>query len=258
MRARAQKRIWRAGAATLLCLVLPVFLLCHAAAAVGIDVSVPCSLTIEDKYEEMPLPGVPFSIYRVAAISGTGAFDLLPEFAASGETVNGLTEASQWKELAERMEAWAGAQGISALARQETDEAGKTTFTGLEAGLYLVVGESISLGGRIYDSAPFLLSLPHLNATGDDWDYHVTTEPKNEAADEPSGPDEPSDEPDDPDIPDEPGGPDEPHDPDVPDKPGIPQTGQLKWPVPVLTAAGVLLIALGLWMTRRKQEDEDG
>ena len=35
------------------------------------------------------------------------------------------------------------------------------------------------------------------------------------------------------------------------------QTGQLKWPVPVLTAAGALLILLGVWLKRREEEKAD-
>lgn len=33
------------------------------------------------------------------------------------------------------------------------------------------------------------------------------------------------------------------------------QTGQLNWPVPVLTAAGLLLLAAGIWLGRRRKEN---
>ncbi len=64
--------------------------------------------------------------------------------------------------------------------------------------------------------------------------------------------------PDDTDIPDEPvpGGPTEPdpgeHIPDgpVPLGPMLPQTGQLWWPAPLLIAAGLLLIVMGLLRRR--------
>lgn len=35
------------------------------------------------------------------------------------------------------------------------------------------------------------------------------------------------------------------------------QTGQLNWPVPVLTGAGALLLAMGLWTRKRSRNDED-
>lgn len=59
------------------------------------------------------------------------------------------------------------------------------------------------------------------------------------------------------DIPDEPTpiGPGTPDKPTEPEKPSLPQTGQLWWPVPVLIAAGLLSIVIGL-IRRRGAEDE--
>lgn len=71
----------------------------------------------------------------------------------------------------------------------------------------------------------------------------------------PGSPDTP-DQPDKPDQPNKPGQPDKsdqsggPEQPDTPQRPTLPQTGQLWWPVPMLAAAGLLLIAAGL--LRRK------
>lgn len=42
-----------------------------------------------------------------------------------------------------------------------------------------------------------------------------------------------------------------PTNPDKPDKPDLPQTGQLWWPVPVMFAAGLMLIIIGLLIRRR-------
>lgn len=62
-------------------------------------------------------------------------------------------------------------------------------------------------------------------------------------------PDEPPPEGPPPETPDEPDGPDIPEEP-VPTGPKLPQTGQLWWPVPALTAGGLLLIVLGLLRRR--------
>ena len=61
-------------------------------------------------------------------------------------------------------------------------------------------------------------------------------------------PDQP-DNPDNPDIPDEPPplGPG-----DQPGEPTLPQTGALWWPVPLLAAAGLLLLTAGLLLRRRE------
>ena len=54
-------------------------------------------------------------------------------------------------------------------------------------------------------------------------------------------------------MPDRPA-PDTPQQPEQPETPEerLPQTGQLRWPVPVLAAAGMGLLALGTRLIRRK------
>lgn len=60
--------------------------------------------------------------------------------------------------------------------------------------------------------------------------------------------------PDSPTIPDHPGDSEKPEDPTVPDKPSqpeLPQTGMLWWPVPILAAAGLVCLVIGI--IRRQQ-----
>lgn len=63
--------------------------------------------------------------------------------------------------------------------------------------------------------------------------------------------------PEGPGIPKDPEGPDipeTPKDPVVPKGPTLPQTGMLWWPVPVLAAAGILLIVVGCARGRKDEE----
>lgn len=94
--------------------------------------------------------------------------------------------------------------------------------------------------------------------------YHVTVSREGitfvvtNTADTPTPPETPvlPDSPDTPDQPDQPDKSDQsgrPGQPDTPQRPTLPQTGQLWWPVPMLAAAGLLLIAAGL--LRRKAGD---
>lgn len=55
-----------------------------------------------------------------------------------------------------------------------------------------------------------------------------------------------------PDYPDNPDNPDSPaaDTPTTPDKPKLPQTGQLWWPVPALTALGLILVVIGVIRSR--------
>lgn len=80
--------------------------------------------------------------------------------------------------------------------------------------------------------------------------------------DDPSGPSAPPNDPDDPSGPSAP--PDDPNDPSEPsappndpDGPGLPQTGQVWWPVPLLAAAGVLLLLIGAVLFARKEEPHE-
>lgn len=94
-------------------------------------------------------------------------------------------------------------------------QAGTVCFDGLPAGLYLIVQAESAPG---YEAIrPFLVLL-----TGDSEDSTVTAVPK-------MTPEEPSD-------------------------PRLPQTGQLKWPVPLLLAAGLLLCAAGVTLMLRGRQ----
>ncbi len=64
---------------------------------------------------------------------------------------------------------------------------------------------------------------------------------------------EETDNPVNPDDPEPPENPDNPENPDTPGQPILPQTGQLWWPVPVLLAAGLLLLCIGL--ARRRSDN---
>lgn len=81
--------------------------------------------------------------------------------------------------------------------------------------------------------------------------------------DDPDNPDNPN-HPDNPDNPDNPNHPDLPNTPDNPNNPSnpnppsdtkLPQTGVLWWPVPVLLAAGLVLLIVGC--VRRRENDAE-
>lgn len=101
---------------------------------------------------------------------------------------------------------------------------GKAIFANLDLGLYLIVQTEASEG---YEPLkPFLISVP-MEKNGQ-YQYDVSAEGKFELYKE-----------SEPDI---------PVPPDVPN-PDIPNTGQLKWPIPVLTVVGLGLLSLG-WILR--------
>ena len=110
---------------------------------------------------------------------------------------------------------------------------GKATFRNLPTGLYLIMQESAARGYS--KMASFLVSVPYME--DGEYQYHVTASIKSELEREPD--------------------PTKPETTEDGKKPGekLPQTGQLNWPVPVLTVVGLCLFAFG-WMLRfgRKKE----
>lgn len=114
------------------------------------------------------------------------------------------------------------------LGKKKTiNDDGEVHFENLEMGLYLLVQEEAAEG--YFAASPFLISVPM--DVGDEWIYDVDASPKVALEREPVLPQIP---------------------------PDIPQTGQLKWPIPVLIVSGLALFAIGwaLSFAGRKKKDE--
>lgn len=60
-----------------------------------------------------------------------------------------------------------------------------------------------------------------------------------------------------PGNPGNPNNPNNPNKPNTPNDPTLPQTGQLWWPVPLLSAAGLFMILMGLLLFRGKNNEEN-
>lgn len=95
----------------------------------------------------------------------------------------------------------------------------------------------------------------HMELTQEGVTFVITNHYTSHTPDTPNNPDNPDtpDNPDSPDNPDNPDSPDTPDNPSNPDTPRLPQTGQLWWPVPVLLAAGLAFLSVGL--VRRRNDD---
>ena len=130
---------------------------------------------------------------------------------------------------------------------KEIDAKGHVGYTDLSAGLYLLVQTKASDGYEKIES--FLVSVPF--KIEDEWVYDVEASPKMETITtvKPHAPKPGTSKPDTP----------------VSNTPKtwtkseevgnrLPQTGQLDWPIPILSIAGLLLFSAG-WMLRRSERD---
>ena len=278
-----QKRI-RALCRLMTAVLLMMAAILPTAAAPPIDTAAACSLTIQTEYAGSPLSGMRFSLYRVATAAESGYYTLTADYAASGTDVNGVTDAGGWRAAAESLAAWTAKHSVAALAQATSDAQGEATFAALTPGLYLVGETRLVAGRQQYIGGAFLVALPGITAAGV-WFYDVTAIEKVE--EKPYKPPTPPDTtkpgetteptgttasgatgttaPDETTIPGEVTGPTEPEETTTPGgstepgettEPGgdLPQTGQLKWPVPVMFALGVLLSIIGILLRRRDDD----
>lgn len=188
------------------------------------------SIRVTMRAGDLLVTGGSLTLYRAGEIwedDGNYSFVPIGDFAGCGEE---LTDVSS-PELAQRLADYASANNLTGMTRP-VDEDGMVSFPALELGLYLLVQQEAAAGyGK---AAPFLVSVPY-------WEdgtylYDVDASPKVALEREP-----------------------EPTEPTKPAEPTLPQTGQLNWPVPVLTAAGLCLFAAGwaLYFGKRKDGHEE-
>lgn len=162
---------WRMLGSLLVCLLLAALLPTAATARGLIDTGKPVSLAIQ-----YPCQGITFRLYRVAEVSAYGEYTLTGDFKDDPVTLKQPDQAG-WRALAATLDGYAARDQRKPLAALETDANGRLTFSGLEAGMYLVSGQKHTTGGYVYTPVPFLVSLPGLDGE-DNWIYDATTGPK--------------------------------------------------------------------------------
>lgn len=231
---------WNSVLTALLAVLLAAALAPAAWGAPLLDPAAECSLRLECRYEDRALSGAAARIFRVADVDERAAYTLTAAFAPSGVALTELDSGGQWLAAATELSAWAERHSLPPQAEQVADSRGTAVFSSLKAGLYLVELPPLRTAAGTYTFTAFLAAVPVLE--DEVWSSAAVAQPKVafDGAQEPSMPDRPA--------------PDTPQQPEQPETPEerLPQTGQLRWPVPVLAAAGMGLLALGTRLIRRK------
>lgn len=222
---RLQKTVLSVLIAVLMICVLPAAAFAHPA----FDHDAVGSITVEMKYLGIPVSGGVMSAWRVADVAdddGSYSYVLTAEFAGLGEPLDNVGSA----QLADKAAEYALQNSIGPVAEAKNVN-GYAVFGELRPGLYLIMQTTASRG---FDKiAPFMVSVPQYDAEKDDYVYDVSAYGKFQlhiATPTPL--------------------------PSVPPKPPLPQTGQINWPVPVLTLCGLALFALG-WKLRFGKRSDD-
>ncbi|MDO4815889.1 MAG: hypothetical protein Q4A83_04705 [Bacillota bacterium] len=219
-------------AALALALVCLLFALPTCASAAGIDADKPASLKVTFKYGSTEVPNAQLFLCRVADMDEALHFTLAGEFAGCSSEINGLITADEWDSAALALCEYAEDNQIEPDFTAMTDSNGVASFPqsgeSLSAGLYLLVCSDTWFNGGTYTARPCLVSIPTISEDSGNWQYDVSVKLKSGSIPAPTPTPTP--------------GP----------NPPLPQTGVLWWPVPVLFAAGVLLVAAGLLARGKK------
>lgn len=193
-----------------------------------------CSITVTMTHQGKALKGGTLALYKVGDVAEEdGNYSFVPVEAIRGDFAQ--FGDIQSPELAGKLYKLESKLAPVTALPQKVGEDGKVTFSSLPFGLYLAVQKAAPAGyGK---TEPFLVSLPYLYEG--EYQYDVVSQPKTGLERE---------------VPTEPTSPTT-----KPTSPGggkLPQTGQLWWPVPVLTCGGLGCIVVGL-LRRRRDGDED-
>lgn len=198
--------------------------------------------------------GGTLTLYRVGAVreeDGNYSFQLTDDFAGSDESLEDLQSVALAKKLAQYAKDYT-IQGVT----KEIGQNGQIVFDNLKLGLYLLVQENAAEG--YFAAEPFLVSVPMME--DGQYIYKVNASPKVELEKETETEKETESEEETETEKETENGTETVPSTETPDEPSeeLEDTGQLNWPVPVLTMTGLVLFAAG-WVLRfgqRKKTDE--
>lgn len=179
------KRIYRRWAAVLLALVCLVCGAVPALAYTTVETERESSLRVFYKKNDTVIAGASFSLYRVADMSDRAYYALAGIYEDYAVELNGL-DSEGWRAAAETLAAYTARDGVTPLAAGTTDEQGLLSFGTLDTGLYLLVGERLTVGRDTYTPEPSLISLPGTDSD-DVWVYDRTVSPKAEMVHDSTG-----------------------------------------------------------------------
>ena len=120
--------------------------------------------------------GAQFHIWRVGEPDEFCNFTRTETFADYDVVVTNLT-AQGWADLANTLAAYVARDKIPPDATATVNQEGKAVFSGLEPGLYLVIGDVYTYGEYTYTPSAIMVSLPSRDAE-EQWHYDVTANAK--------------------------------------------------------------------------------
>jgi hypothetical protein len=142
--------------------------------------SITINLSAADFGGDVSPSGVRFTIYKVAALSDSGKYDLTNDFLDSGLDLAKLTTAYEASATSKELANYVSAKKINGITNA-TDANGTVSFQNLSLGYYLVLQSYDSSNpnfGIICD--PFLVAVPMKNESDGNLIYDIVTNSKSE------------------------------------------------------------------------------
>lgn len=146
----------------------------YAAGAIDVDKNV--NLTIVYQNEEKQISDSKFDIYRVADVDAYAQMTITDKFSNYPINFEGNNQ-DEWETLATTLKSYVWNDSILPDFSGETDTNGMLQMT-LKPGLYLVVGNQLSVNEYSYSATPYLVFLPESNQVENTWTYDVISYPK--------------------------------------------------------------------------------
>ncbi len=201
-----------------LCAILSVLFCVNAVAATeAIDMNRKGSLSVTMECSHGYRSGGTVGLFAVATthrVNNKYVFEYTEAFKNCPLSLDNISDDLE----ADKFYAYATDNGIE--CEIEELKNGVAVYNDLPMGLYLVVHAEADQG--FTTALPFFVTVPV--SDGDNWDYQVDASPKLEIKHS-----------------------------EIEHPPGIPQTGQLKWPIPIMAVSGVMIFVIGLVIFKRSK-----
>lgn len=157
-------------------LLLVLLLLPLGASAAGyVDLDRTTSLTITAKFNDMPMTGMKFNVYRVSDMDKTGELTVRQAYIpfAAELDIRGKNDAA-WQAVSEKLARWLSLNPqIKPTAEAVVKENGLAELGDLPMGLYLVTSQGLEKDDYVYTVAPFFLVFPQRDEK-DQWNYDIS------------------------------------------------------------------------------------
>ncbi len=116
------------------------------------------SLTLDCHYGDEKVENMSWSIYKIGERDLSGGFAIDDAFSSTGVTLDDLS-ASAVQTDADTLAAYVSENEVTALATAYTNEDGLASFSELDYGIYLVIGQSVLQNEYTFTASPSIIEI---------------------------------------------------------------------------------------------------